>query len=137
MTGALKLMPVVLALGLGQPVGAAPVDPCATLQDLLQQIDEALTRDEAGTPVAQVDMLRIKLAATKAGLGISDASDSWPDPRSKPSVRAVSAAAKGPEGGPFDAVFAAQTLRREGPVLAEGLAAGCPVAALPPRYSAQ
>lgn len=133
MRAALKLIPWALALCLGQPVAAAPVDPCATLQDLLRQVDDALTRDEAGTPLAQVDMLRIKLAATKAGLGLSDARDAWPDPRSKPATMAISAAAKGASGH-FEAAHATEMLRSEGPVLAEGFAAGCPGAALPPRY---
>ena len=113
---------------------AATLDACANLQDLVVQIDTALTQSEAGNPVDQLTMMRLKLAVSKTKLGLSDVGDNWPDPRTGDAALAVSAAAKGPDGGKFDSVFATETLLREGPILAEGLSQGCPDAELPARF---
>jgi len=127
-----------LGLAVAGAVRAETIETCPSMQELLVQIDTALTKSEAGTPIAQIDMMRMKLASSKAllGLSVAEAQGTWPDPLSDASVRRVSAAAKGRDGGPFDPAFAVETLQNEGPVLAEGFAGGCPGVALPERYEA-
>ena len=125
---------IFFLIGSAGMASAAQMDACEQLHDLVAQIDTALTQSEAGQPVDQMSMLRLKLAVSKTKLGLSEAGDSWPDPRTGDAALAVSAAAKGPDGGKFDSGFATEILLREGPILAEGLAQGCPDAELPARF---